>query len=499
MNFDSKINSFSEFFSYRRNLSEENESEKDTKKNDSNKTVEDVKKDSPEEKSDAKPRKSSGLLKPDIDPGNPSVGVAILSEINKDLEKRYQNEVKDLTKKIKQRPESQGGKAELEQGMTPFGSLKDVVKNLSAWASNYSSSSDEYSFWKDEEELAKEEEAISGATQDYLGISLKSDVKQGETEADEDPELEDILSGIPGAGFNRVTQKSFSQSTISRLKSNPDLKQFGESLEDNIQKYGLPKFEDVGTKKYIDSPEFSKLSKEMGLADLDKDKITAKLKKCGISDLPDKESIVVCIRPPRGVKNSYPNSFSDLFLLIKNQGGKTSIDAMLGSSTPAPAFRYERWVEIFSSTMGLRGLMYQGGSFIAKSSSYKLYLDSESEKSKYYGTSILYTKKEIDTFGNFKLVNDSRGAASIPTYSPGKFVEHGVMLSLCPSLVGGGTSEYLDATTSGDLVIQNYSDFQKIIDAVKENEGKIKVVIVEDPGDFEETSESKNLKYIKRI
>jgi hypothetical protein len=501
-NFDRKISRFRDFSSYKRNLSEKNKDEADQENNNPEEVVKDANEEKPKAESGnkAKSTKSYGLSETDVNPGNPSQGIAVLSEINKDLEKRYQSEVKDFTKKIKQRAEDEGGaKTELEQGMTPFGSLKDVVKNLSAWASNYSSSSDEYSFWKDEEDLAKEEEAISGATQDYLGISLKSDIKAGSAEEDEDPELADILSGIPGAGFNRSTQKLFSQSTISRLKANPELKQFGESLEENIQKYGFPKFQDVGIKKYEDSIEFSSLKKEMGLAEADTDKILAKLKKCRVPELPEAGSVIVCIRPPRKVKNSYPNSFSDLFLLIQRDGGKLSIKPMLGSSTPAPAFRYRRWVDIFSSTMGLRGLLYQGGSFIAKSSTYKLYLDSESEKSKYYGTPILYTKKEIDTFGNFKMMDDPRVAASISTYSPGKFIDHAVMLSLCPSLVGGGTSEFLDATTSGDLVIQNYSDFQKIIDAVKKNEGSIKVFITEDPGNFEEVEESRNLKYIKRI
>ncbi len=347
---------------------------------------------------------------------------------------------------------------------------------------------------------------MNTATQNFLGISLDPNASSPfKTEIPEDdPELSDLLAEMPVAGFNRANQKEFADSTLKRLKSNPNLEKFGKSLESNLSKYGLPKFEDIGVKKYSDSSEFEQLVADLELDKGGTDKLIKKLIKAGVK-LGKEEKIpsgpfLVCLRSTRKVKNLYPNSFTDMFFLFtKDKDGKLNVKPMLGSTTPAPAFRYGKWTDLFTSTLGFRGLMYQGGSFIANPASYKMSIDSETEKSKYYGTPILSTKKEIVTFGNFNFSDNARSAATITTYSPNKFIDHGVMLNICPSLIGGGSSEYLDGSTSGDLVVQNYDDFQTIINAAQKNGGKLIVRIAEDPGENESIKESKNLKYLRRI
>lgn len=496
-----KIQEFKVFSSKLRKVSEEKDSKKEE-------TKQEDKKDQ-ETQTSIEFGKIYDLEKPGVNPGNPSAGVEVLSKLNQELEKKFEKEIEGIAKKIKdQTKDSEGEKpdSEIEKGMTPFGDVKSLVKSVAAWASNYSSSSDEYSFWKDEEELAQEDAALNTATQNFLGISLDPDTSAPfKTEIpDDDPELSDLLAEMPVAGFNRANQKEFADSTLRRLKSNPNLEKFGKSLESNLSKYGLPKFEDAGVKKYANSPEFDQLRSDLGLESGETDKIIKKLIKAGVKlgkdDKIPSGSFLVCLRSPRKIKNLYPNSFTDMFFLFsRGKDDKLNVKPMLGSTTPAPAFRYGKWIDIFTSTLGFRGLMYQGGSFIASPSSYRMTIDSETEKSKYYGTPILSTKKEITTFGNFKFADDARSAANIPTYSPTRFIDHGVMLNVCPSLIGGGSSEYLDGSTSGDLVVQNYEDFQSIIDAAQKNGGKIIVRIAEDPGDNESIKESKNLKYIRRI
>jgi hypothetical protein len=178
----------------------------------------------------------------------------------------------------------------------------------------------------------------------------------------------------------------------------------------------------------------------------------------------ERENHLVALRSSLDIKNSYPNDFTDFFILFKIDG---DIDTFLGSTTPSPAFRVKDWYDYFIK-IGFTKLIVQQGSYILDPGVYKFIIKDTDTKSKYFGSSILQQDGNSN-FHKYGLEGSAAEAKRTNTFFPGDAEKGRIDLCITPALPEGRNANGLDATTSGDQVIKNATSFDKILAAAKSN------------------------------
>jgi hypothetical protein len=183
------------------------------------------------------------------------------------------------------------------------------------------------------------------------------------------------------------------------------------------------------------------------------------------TNLIDKEeSHLVALRSPLNIKNSYPNDFTDFFILFKSNG---DVDTFLGSTTPSPAFRVKDWYDYFIK-IGFTKLVVQQGSYILDPGVYKFTINDTDTKSEYFGSPVLQQDGDSD-FHKYGLEGSASEAKRTDTFTPGNSERGRIDLCITPALPDGKNANGLDATTSGDQVIKNTTAFDEILAAAKSN------------------------------
>lgn len=439
--------------------------------------------------------------KPDASKGNPSSAIKYLGSLNSKIEEKFEDEVKkDVVADRADADQDQvtGGRIDTSADgggqETPFGPLSSVITNIASWLSPKENKPDydPYSFVdsedeKDQIQIDKREE-LSNQISTYIGLNVedsnvaKSEISNIKSQKYKtNPDVARMYEPFPNGGINRDNQEDFAKQNLERMKKNQIL----SGSVKQIEEYPLPNYESLGgDKNFYGSEEFKSICKDLGVGEEKGGlKFFNKIKSMGFGNKISKlenDAFIIFVRPPLSVKNKYKNSFSDIAFLIYRQSGEIKIFPMMASSTPSPSFMNRSWRNPISAKIGLRGINYQG-TFIIKSSILPEFkVDNTSEKSKFYGDEILTSNSTLN-----KMVG------SLPTVSIEgcKIVQYGpaynppvsgakVKPSICPSLPGGGTSQFLDATTSGDLVIQDYSDYQELIRRVSQSGGSVGVAIL---------------------
>ena len=438
--------------------------------------------------------------KPDPSKGEVSKPSQVLGALNSKLEEKFGEEMQKSAEDDQPPGEettpgeankietsAEGGAQE-----TPFGKLSDVVANVAAFISGKdpSSDSDDSSYLDSEEREAKElekKEYTSSKISTYLGLNpddpdiAKKEVENKKSQKSKpDSETAKIYDSFPNGGVNRENQEELSRNNMERMKKN---KALAEGVK-NIEKYPLPKYDSLsGDKAFYGSAEYNLVCEELGIGEKDGgSKFFKKLKSLGLGSKIVKLSegpFIIFVRPPLAVKNKYGNSFSDIAFLVTREDDKLNVFPMMASSTPSPAFMNIEWRNSIAAKIGLRGINFQG-TFMIKSSilpSFKL--EEASEKSKFYSSKILTCSGPLSKLLG-SLPNTPPDGCKITKYDPSytpPVVGAKVRPSICPSLPKG-TSQFLDATTSGDLVIQDFEDYQELVNKVSASGGSVGVIIL---------------------
>lgn len=439
--------------------------------------------------------------KPDPSKGNSSAAIKLLGSLNSKLEDKFEDEVK----KDAESGEADSGQDKVQANKidtsaeeggqeTPFGKLSNVITDIASWLSGKGGESDGemYTYADSEEEIEQIEidkkAELSGKISTYIGLNVDdpdiakrelSNVKPQKYKTS--PEVAKMYEPFPNGGINRDNQEEFAKQNLERMKKNETL---AGSVKE-IETYPLPKYDSLGgDKNFYDSEDYKSICEDLGIGQKDGgSKFFKKMQSMGlgskISKL-DEGAFIIFVRPSLSVKNKYRNSFSDIAFLIYREAGKIKIYPMMSSSTPSPSFMNKSWRNPISAKVGLRGINYQG-TFIIKSSILPEFkVDNASEKSKFYGAEILTCNSALSKMvGSLPTVSieSCKIGKYDPPYNP-PVSGAKVKPSICPSLPGGGTSQFLDATTSGDLVIQDYSDYQELVKRVSAAGGSVGVIIL---------------------
>lgn len=258
-------------------------------------------------------------------------------------------------------------------------------------------------------------------------------------------------------GIDASNQKTYQNKKTEVLKTeNPDLsKATGNLTQPNYYNIGKPSF--VGSKEYKDILDSIGKNRKSALRFLEDIGVDTEL-------IRERENQLVALRSSLDIKNSYPNDFTDFFILFKIDG---DIDTFLGSTTPSPAFRVKDWYDYFIK-IGFTKLIVQQGSYILDPGVYKFVIKDTDTKSKYFGSPILQ-QGGISNFHKYGLMGSAAEAKRTNTFSPGDAEKGRIDLCITPALPEGRNADGLDATTSGDQVIKNAASFDKILAAAKSN------------------------------
>jgi hypothetical protein len=280
-------------------------------------------------------------------------------------------------------------------------------------------------------------------------------------------EVETIGGGVSGlaafsgsslnGGIDASNQESYQNKKTEVLKTeNPDLSKATSNLtQPNYYNIGKPSF--VGSKEYKDILDSIGKNRKSALRFLEDIGVDTEL-------IRERENHLVALRSSLDIKNSYPNDFTDFFILFKIDG---DIDTFLGSTTPSPAFRVKDWYDYFIK-IGFTKLIVQQGSYILDPGVYKFVIKDTDTKSKYFGSSILQ-QEGTSNFHKYGLMGSAAEAKRTNTFSPGDAEKGRIDLCITPALPEGRNADGLDATTSGDQVIKNAKSFDKILAAAKSN------------------------------
>lgn len=272
-------------------------------------------------------------------------------------------------------------------------------------------------------------------------------------------------------GIDSSNQKSFQSKKTEVLKTeNPNLsKEMSNLTQPNYYNIGKPSF--VGSKEYKDILDSIGKNRKSALRFLEDIGVDTEL-------ISQKENHLVALRSSIGIKNSYPNDFTDFFIIFKSNG---DIDTFLGSTTPSPAFRVKDWYDYFIK-IGFTKLIVQQGSYILDPGVYKFAINDTDTKSKYFGSPVLQQDGPSD-FHKYGLDGGAAEAKRTDTFSPGNAESGRIDLCITPALPGGKNANGLDATTSGDQVIKNTTSFDKILAAAKSNpSGTLQYILAENNG-----------------
>ena len=264
-------------------------------------------------------------------------------------------------------------------------------------------------------------------------------------------------SSYLNGGIDASNQKTYQNKKTEVLKTeNPDLsKATGNLTQPNYYNIGKPSF--VGSEEYKDILDSIGKNRKSALRFLEDIGVDTEL-------IRERENHLVALRSPLDIKNSYPNDFTDFFILFKING---DIDTFLGSTTPSPAFRVKDWYDYFIK-IGFTKLIVQQGSYILDPGVYKFVIKDTDTKSKYFGSPILQ-QDGISNFHKYGLGGSATEAKRTNTFSPGNAEKGRIDLCITPALPEGRNADGLDATTSGDQVIKNATSFDKILAAAKSN------------------------------
>jgi len=280
-------------------------------------------------------------------------------------------------------------------------------------------------------------------------------------------EVETIGGGVSGlaafsgsslnGGIDASNQESYQNKKTEVLKTeNPDLSKATSNLtQPNYYNIGKPSF--VGSKEYKDILDSIGKNRKSALRFLEDIGVDTEL-------IRERENHLVALRSSLDIKNSYPNDFTDFFILFKIDG---DIDTFLGSTTPSPAFRVKDWYDYFIK-IGFTKLIVQQGSYILDPGVYKFVIKDTDTKSKYFGSPILQ-QEGTSNFHKYGLMGSAAEAKRTNTFSPGSLEKGRIDLCITPALPEGRNADGLDATTSGDQVIKNAKSFDKILAAAKSN------------------------------
>ena len=280
-------------------------------------------------------------------------------------------------------------------------------------------------------------------------------------------EVETIGGGVSGfaafsgsslnGGIDASNQESYQNKKTEVLKTeNPDLSKATSNLtQPNYYNIGKPSF--VGSKEYKDILDSIGKNRKSALRFLEDIGVDTEL-------IRERENHLVALRSSLDIKNSYPNDFTDFFILFKIDG---DIDTFLGSTTPSPAFRVKEWYD-YLIKIGFTKLIGQQGSYILDPGVYKFVIKDTDTKSKYFGSSILQ-QDGTSNFHKYGLMGSAAEAKRTNTFSPGSLEKGRIDLCITPALPEGRNADGLDATTSGDQVIKNAKSFDKILAAAKSN------------------------------
>jgi len=478
----------------------ENENEENKKENTEN-TEKNKEGEIPEELSDKFSKvKIEYPKEPAPAKGNPASAIKVLAELNTQIEKDYIEETKKEAKEGSgEEPKKPGESDKIDTSKgdqeTPFGSLKSVITSVAKWigggdGSDYSFGDDEY--YDSQEEIDAEEAAKKDEEKDsikkYVGLDVDLDkgaaksaaVDTKPTETKVSPELAKIYDVFPNGGVNRLNQEEFAKSNIDRMEKIDTLKEAAKEIE----KYPLPKYDSLAQDKtFYGSDEYKSMCENMGIgSEAGGAKFLRGISSMGIGKniekVLDGEPTIIFVRPTRKIKNRYKNSFSDIAFFVYKEDDEFKVDAMVASSTPSPSFMNKSWRNAISAKIGLKGINYQGTFVLKKAIFPEFKIDNDSQKSKFYGTPILTSPKEIANLGNLEI--RSSESCEIYNYAPPRTTKAKIRASICPSLPGGGTSQFLDATTSGDLVIQDYAQYEKLVDKISALGKSVRVVIIND-------------------
>lgn len=258
-------------------------------------------------------------------------------------------------------------------------------------------------------------------------------------------------------GIDASNQESYQNKKTEVLKTeNPDLSKATSNLtQPNYYNIGKPSF--VGSKEYKDILDSIGKNRKSALRFLEDIGVDTEL-------IRERENHLVALRSSLDIKNSYPNDFTDFFILFKIDG---DVDTFLGSTTPSPAFRVKDWYDYFIK-IGFTKLIVQQGSYILDPGVYKFVIKDTDTKSKYFGSSILQ-QEGTSNFHKYGLMGSAAEAKRTNTFSPGSLEKGRIDLCITPALPEGRNADGLDATTSGDQVIKNATSFDKILAAAKSN------------------------------
>jgi len=258
-------------------------------------------------------------------------------------------------------------------------------------------------------------------------------------------------------GIDASNQKSFQSRKTEVLKTeNPNLsKEMSNLAQPNYYNIGKPSF--VGSKEYKDILDSIGKNRKSALRFLEDIGVDTEL-------ISQEENHLVALRSSLGIKNSYPNDFTDFFIIFKSNG---DIDTFLGSTTPSPAFRVKDWYDYFIK-IGFTKLIVQQGSYILDPGVYKFVINDTDTKSKYFGSPVLQ-QDGPSNFHKYGLDSGAAEAKRTDTFSPGEAEKGRIDLCITPALPDGKNANGLDATTSGDQVIKNATSFDKILAAAKSN------------------------------
>jgi hypothetical protein len=269
------------------------------------------------------------------------------------------------------------------------------------------------------------------------------------------------LSAFSGSSLNGGIDAS-NQGTFQSKKTEV-LKTENTDLSKSTSNLAQPKYYNIGKPSFVGSKEYKDILDSIG-----KNRKSALrfLEDIGVDTelIRERENHLVALRSPLDIKNSYPNDFTDFFILFKIDG---DIDTFLGSTTPSPAFRVKDWYDYFIK-IGFTKLIVQQGSYILDPGVYKFVIKDTDTKSKYFGSAILQ-QDGTSNFHKYGLGGSAAEAKRTNTFSPGDAEKGRIDLCITPALPGGRNADGLDATTSGDQVIKNATAFDKILAAAKSN------------------------------
>ncbi len=278
----------------------------------------------------------------------------------------------------------------------------------------------------------------------------------------------DGTSNISG-GITTKNQKAHqSKSVETERKKDP-------KLGDDMAKLSAPNYSNMGTPSYTGSDSYKDILDRIGK---DRKSVISYLERLGIDKdrIPRNENVLIGVRSPLYIKNEYTNDFTDFFVLLGKNG---DVEIFQGSTTPSPAFRYKEWYDYYVK-IGFIGLIRQDGSYIIDPGEYSFSYDDSSIKSKFFGSPILTQSGNV-SFHKYGVGDNISYVKRTDSFDPGKPLSGNIGMAIAPALPGGGSTNALDATTSGDQVLKNSESVKKILDATKSNpSGRIKYIVVED-------------------